>query len=416
MSVCPFAVQRLIPPGSNDPRIKPRMAILHVACTRARSLWGYFAHRSGGIESHFYIRLSGKIEQYRDTSWQADANYLANDFAVSIETAGLAGGRWNRRQRKSIKRLLLWLHEVDGIPLEKVQRWDGEGVGYHTQFGAPGKWTPYKKSCPGPARISQYRSWLVPWLAKASAPVPPAPVPERLTLVTANLWNSNPAIKSDLALLPPTRAHIIGCQEAWPYTAEVRAVPGYQWVVVGKHESIGCLVRQDIEVVESGHVRISDAVGSSPGRHALWFVYKWHGILRAHVNTHFNAHVQADADSPNTLPRVREYIKGAKKVAALVADLEAQGYPVTVTGDLNWAFSAQQSQWYYAPRLVFGRLGLFSQFEAAANPLPRPAGDKRAVEYVFYDPDDLHLVAQRFIEGEHSDHPWHLCEFETVEG
>lgn len=414
MSVCPFAIQRLIPPGPNDPPITPRLAILHVAATRAGSLWGYFTHRSGGIESHFYVRLDGTIEQYRDTSWQADANYLANDFAVSVESAGLGGGRWNRRQRKAIKRLLLWLHEVDGIPLHKPHRWDGHGVGYHTQFGAPGKWTPYAKTCPGPQRISQYRTWLVPWMAKVTRPVPPPP-PERLQIITANLWKDNPAIEADLAVLAATRAHIIGCQEAARFTRLLRNVEGYQWVVVpGESQTAGVLVRDDVEVVEHGFRQISEAVGISPARGAQWVVYKWHGILRAHVNTHWNSHVQLGAATPRTLPRVREYIKGTWAVTALVSELKAQGYPVTVTGDLNWSYTAQRRQWWYAPRQVFGRLGFVAQFAAATNPWPRPKGDRREIEYVFYEPSDLTLVAQRFVEGEHSDHPWHLCEFEEA--
>lgn len=164
MAWYPDAIRKPIPPGSNDPRIDARMAILHVAVDDAASLWDFFAHRSGGIESHFYVRGSGKVEQYRDTGWQADANYHANDFAVSIETAGFGPGRWNKAQLAGIKRLLRWLHEAEGIPLVKATGPYGHGVGYHVQFGAPGPWTPHAKTCPGRRRISQYDSILVPWM------------------------------------------------------------------------------------------------------------------------------------------------------------------------------------------------------------------------------------------------------------
>jgi hypothetical protein len=130
----------------------------------AESLYTYFNGPSGGIESHFYITWRGKIEQYRDTDFEADANYRANPFAISIETAGWGTGRWNLAQRRAIKRLLKWVHETHDVPLEKVTAWDGAGVGYHTQFGAPGPWTPVSKSCPGPGRIAQFDTWLVPWM------------------------------------------------------------------------------------------------------------------------------------------------------------------------------------------------------------------------------------------------------------
>jgi len=170
MSICPFAVQKLIPPGSNDPRIKPRVAILHVAVSVADSLYEFFRDRSGGVESHFYVALDGTVEQYRDTGWQADANFLANDFAVSIETAGMGVGKWNDAQLAAIKRLLLWLNVADGIPLQKCPTWDGSGVGYHVQFGSPGKWTPVAKSCPGPDRIEQFLTVLVPWMRDGAKP------------------------------------------------------------------------------------------------------------------------------------------------------------------------------------------------------------------------------------------------------
>lgn len=165
MAVCPFAKHLLIPAGSNDPRITPRVAILHVDAGNAFSLYEYFRDRSGGIESHFHIRNDGVIEQYRDTNYQADANNLANDFAVSIETQGYGAGVWNALQLASIKRLLTWLSEVHEIPLREVERWDGSGVGYHTLFGAPSEWTPVAKSCPGEDRKKQFHNDLVPWMS-----------------------------------------------------------------------------------------------------------------------------------------------------------------------------------------------------------------------------------------------------------
>lgn len=163
---CPFAIHKPIPPGANDPAIKPRAVILHVAVSLLGSLFSYFRYRSGGIESHFYITLTGKIEQYRSIYYEADANYRANPFAVSIETAGMGSGKWNRRQMAAIKKLLLWL-KSEGIPLKKITDPYGSGVGYHTQFGAPSAWTPVAKSCPGPERIKQYHDVLVPWMRDA---------------------------------------------------------------------------------------------------------------------------------------------------------------------------------------------------------------------------------------------------------
>ena len=177
MAICKFAIKKLIKPGSNDPRIKARLGIWHVRDGLGDSLYDYFNGPSGGIESHFYIRLSGVLEQYRDTDFQADANLDANDFALSVETEGFANGLWSEEQIATSKRLMRWMNNVHGIPFRKVQHWDGSGFGYHTQFGSPSHWTPVAKSCPGPNRINQFNNTLVPWLNDGAASPVQKPTP-----------------------------------------------------------------------------------------------------------------------------------------------------------------------------------------------------------------------------------------------
>lgn len=173
MALYPHAKKRLIPAGSNDPSIIVVGAILHVDAGNAPSLYDYFAHRSGGIESHFHIPKEGATEQYRDTAYEADANYKANSFTgqdgkrygfVSIETQGYGAGEWNAHQLDEIKRLLTWLSKKHGFPLRVAPGPFSPGVGYHTLFGAPSLWTPVAKSCPGPDRIRQFNDVLVPWM------------------------------------------------------------------------------------------------------------------------------------------------------------------------------------------------------------------------------------------------------------
>ena len=230
MALCPFAVHKLIPPGSSDPRITARAAILHVDAGNASSLYDYFRFRSGGIESHFFIKLDGTIEQYRDTDFQADANLDANDFAISIETQGFGGGKWTAAQLVSIKRLLLWLNKVEGIPVRKIQHWDGSGVGYHTQFGAPSHWTPVAKSCPGPERIKQFNEVLVPWFQTNPEVRVPAPLPVPSLTVVA--WNVGPANPDALTTLREwTTQHnpdVIVLSEAAKYADVLPKLKGFK--------------------------------------------------------------------------------------------------------------------------------------------------------------------------------------------
>ena len=167
MALIPFADQQLIPPGVNDPRIEARIGILHVDAGNAYNLHDYFAERSGGIESHLHIPKDGHLFQYRDTGWEADANYRANPFAMSVETQGYAGEKWTGDQLSMIKRVMLWARKVHGIPLRKVTSWNDPrgGWGWHIQFP---EWHPNPKSCPGPLRIKQFNDILVPWMAEVT--------------------------------------------------------------------------------------------------------------------------------------------------------------------------------------------------------------------------------------------------------
>lgn len=160
------AIKRLIPPGPNDPRITPRVLILHIAVSESASLYSYFNGPSGGVESHFYIRRDGTVEQYRDTAFEADANTDANRFAISIETQGMEHGEWTPEQVAAIKALIDWCHDVHDIPKTVPKSWDGSGVGFHTQF--PGRWDKRGASCPGPDRKRQYWDTLVPWMTEVS--------------------------------------------------------------------------------------------------------------------------------------------------------------------------------------------------------------------------------------------------------
>lgn len=162
MALYPPAIKKLIPPGPTDPRITARVAIMHIA-VMIGSLYDYFKDRSGGVESHFYVFKNGAVEQYRDTAFQADANTDANDFAISIETEGMEHGEWTEAQLASIKALLVWLNKTHSIPLVKCPKWNGSGVGYHTQF--EGQWDKRHATCPGPDRIKQFNNVLVPWMA-----------------------------------------------------------------------------------------------------------------------------------------------------------------------------------------------------------------------------------------------------------
>lgn len=171
MALYPAAKQMLLPESGSQPKITPRIAILHSAAGRG-SLYKFFLN-SSNLESHFWVSEAGVVEQYIDTGVRADANLHANSFAISIETESSpsATERWSPAQAAAIVNLLDWICKTHNIPRVLVPTWDGAGIGYHIQFGAPGKWTPVNKSCPGPERIKQTKNEIIPAVAKGAVPV-----------------------------------------------------------------------------------------------------------------------------------------------------------------------------------------------------------------------------------------------------
>lgn len=180
MALYPKAIDKIIKPGANDPKIRAVGLVLHVRDGTGSSLYDYFANKSGGIESHFYIRYDGVVEQYRDTNYEADAQYHGNSFPLdgarsgllSVETEGANHGAWTTAQLNAIKALIEWAHVTHGIPFRVCPAWNSPGIGYHTMWGSPSQWTPVAKSCPGPDRIRQFREVITPWLKTASAVTP----------------------------------------------------------------------------------------------------------------------------------------------------------------------------------------------------------------------------------------------------
>lgn len=182
MAVCPFAEWRPLPQNSKQPRITPRSVILHSAVDgKASDLWSFFSRSA--LESHFYVRADGHVVQYMDTQVRADANNKANAFAVSIETDDNGNPNvqpWTDAQVIAIIKLVSWICDTHGIPKTQCPTWDKPGIGWHSMWGAPSPWTPYKgKTCPGTVRIKQIKDQILPALAHTSPkPPPPSIAPE----------------------------------------------------------------------------------------------------------------------------------------------------------------------------------------------------------------------------------------------
>lgn len=171
---CPFAVQQPIDDWHSEPAIVPRVAVLHRHGSKGSSeAVGRYFDRVGS-ESHFSIKRDGTIVQFVPVDRQADAQWDANAFAVSIETEddGIWEAAWTGAQIDAIVRLLFWLNAEWGIPLHECTGPYGSGVGWHKQFD---QWNKSSHYCPSDGQVDQIRNHILPALSGDA----PAYQPER---------------------------------------------------------------------------------------------------------------------------------------------------------------------------------------------------------------------------------------------
>lgn len=181
---------------------QPRMSrhdiiCLHTMVGNLHSTYNLF-HSSGygGTESHFGVGgiwgpdraagLDGKVWQFQDLDHTADANYLANGYIISVETADNAPSQakdlapWTDAQLDAIVDLVVWLCRKYSIPAVMVpdSKPGRRGIAVHRQgiehsrgVGRVKGWlvkggvrwsTSLGKECPGDARIRQTETVIVP--------------------------------------------------------------------------------------------------------------------------------------------------------------------------------------------------------------------------------------------------------------
>lgn len=163
-----------------EPKITPNIVILHTMAGSLAGTEAFFKSKGyDGVESHFGVGGGGAVRQWQDTGRQADANYQANDRAISIETedknskffpswSGSNVPKWTEAQMQALALLLAWIHEEHGIPLQLVpdSKPGRTGIAYHRQ-GIDGNYSNGRvsggehwsvsrgKVCPGDRRIAQ---------------------------------------------------------------------------------------------------------------------------------------------------------------------------------------------------------------------------------------------------------------------
>jgi hypothetical protein len=184
----------LIAPGSNDPVINPRIIVIHTMDGTMEGSNARF-HDGSGIEAHFGVAIDGRVWQWRDTHFEADAQSAGNPYCISIETEdnGNPETRWGSVQFNELMDLMNWISLAHKIPFRLVGSTQETGIGYHRQFV---EWNPNNHSCPGTTRRGQLINELIPALREMGAIMEDATKIVRQILVGDETKEANRAVNN----------------------------------------------------------------------------------------------------------------------------------------------------------------------------------------------------------------------------
>lgn len=180
MARYPAAVWKPLPENARQRRITPRAVILHTAVDGRgdTDLEDYFGRGDVGAESHLWVPFRKPLVQMMDTAVEANANRVADRWAISIETEDDSAGKphiapWNAKQIAEILAFIEWAIATHNIPrraCESAYLPGAAGIGYHSmpmreRFDGTSNnpWTSYQgKTCPGDARVQQFYDVILP--------------------------------------------------------------------------------------------------------------------------------------------------------------------------------------------------------------------------------------------------------------
>lgn len=167
---------RLFPKYASRPFISARGVLVHTnganGTGTVESAWNW-ATSDWGVKTmpHYQVDLSGRAAKFLPSNRKGIANYKADWFFLSIETADLGWGpgdpngsaELTQEQVETICHIIAYEAITHKFAIVTPEAWDGVGVAAHTDPFAFPLWTNVPgKPCPGAAKKIQVREVLLP--------------------------------------------------------------------------------------------------------------------------------------------------------------------------------------------------------------------------------------------------------------
>jgi hypothetical protein len=125
--------------------------VLHIQEGTEEGTFSWFNKSKAKASSHFGNPKHGNLEQFVDTDDMAWTQKSGNHNWISVENEGKHGDPLTITQIENVARLMNWLSDQEGVPLQLADNPAGFGLGYHSMGGKA--WG--HRQCPGKPIIAQ---------------------------------------------------------------------------------------------------------------------------------------------------------------------------------------------------------------------------------------------------------------------
>jgi hypothetical protein len=120
MAIAPFATWEGPTPNQGGKMLEQRGLVVHIAEGSYEGTISWCKNPASGVSCHFVTAQDGRIAQLIDTTVTAWTQIAGNGHWVSVENEGHTPGALTTAQVEANARILAWLHEVHGVPIQFV--------------------------------------------------------------------------------------------------------------------------------------------------------------------------------------------------------------------------------------------------------------------------------------------------------
>lgn len=141
------------PNHTEDGQVDVHGLVVHIMDGSEAGSEAWFNNPDAQASAHFLNPRSGGLKQLVDTKDRAWAEMAGNRHWLSVENEGMGGDSLTDSQIENVAQLFAWVSKTYGIPVQRTDDPNGQGLGWHGMGGAA--WGGHY-DCPGEPVKAQF--------------------------------------------------------------------------------------------------------------------------------------------------------------------------------------------------------------------------------------------------------------------